>query len=221
MLIKANRFGPLRYVKGFSLTAILVSMAIVGITFSSFISILSAERREVKIIKRKLASMSLESSILQALRHPDVCSCHFDSIQAAGINIIDTSVNPINDIDLGTFRGSCDFSDTASNVIATVGQEIEGGEGLSIKSVRIADIEKIDRVFDLYRGDLTIEYNPENVAFFVHPIKVPLIFSVDPRSGTETAGLIHSCWGVNRESNSEGLCRIMGEISGQILIGCE
>ena len=222
--------------QGFSITSALISVVIIGIAFSAIVSMLSTQSKESLFIRQQVSGSSLKYLLLQVLHKSasDTCSCHFnptkrnpqpDPNKVVGFNIDTTQEADIDDIDLGTLRSGCDFSDpapplTAKNIIVQAGKELKD-ELLTVKSVKVSDIQPTAET-NQYKGDLVIKY--EGSVRPLRPLKIPLILVIDLNSGEEKARPIKSCWAIDQNNES---CYTVEEgheddhsSKGRTLVGC-
>ena len=215
--------------QGFSIISALIALVIVGMAFSAIVSMLSTQSKESLFIRQQVSSSSLKYLLLQVLHksNSDTCSCHFNSTKRnpppdpedEAVKYIDTTKESIGDIDLGTLRSGCDFSDPlAKNIIVQSGEELKDGL-LTVKSVKVSDIHPT--MTDQYKGDLVIVY--EGSVRPIRPLRIPLVLAIDSSSGEENARPIQSCWAVDQENNS---CYAIEEHDtsnqyiGRTLVGC-
>ena len=159
-------------------------------------------QKQAKHLNQQLVSASVKYSLLQTLRNPLNCQCHFDPNQNKLIpeeNLkIDTTKDPIPDIDLTAFRIGCDF-DTDDNLIAKENTEINGGYGLKVSNVMIKDI-KLTGTPHSYSGDLSIVYEENDKGIALKPVTVPILLEVDS-SSIATKRSISSCGAYDPNSN--------------------
>ena len=207
--------------RGMTFTSTLTSMAIMGITFSAIVSIISTQSGENLFIRQKLVSTSIEHHLLKTLQDSEKCACHFDPTQNEhGSDLsIDTTKDSSHDIKLGILRDNCDFSDDqTSHIIVEKGKEVKGGL-LKVKSIKVSNVHPTGTV-DQYGGDLIVEYDEERLIRAIRPIRIPLVLSIDPIQKTEEGkSLIASCWEVLPK---EIPCHTMDRTGtgGRTLIGC-
>ena len=154
--------------RGMTFISTLISIAIMGITFSAIVSIISTQSKENLFIRQKLVSTSIERHLLKTLQDSEKCVCHFDPTQndyGSKLNDqlnIDTTQNPSHDIELGSLRDNCNFSDDQiSDIIVKKGKEVRGGL-LKVKSIKVSNVHPTGTV-DQYGGDLIVEYDEERL----------------------------------------------------------
>ena len=181
--------------QGFTLTAALISVLIMGISFSAMISMITIQHKQTRILNQQLASASVKYSLLQTLRNPTNCQCHFDPTKNTNIpeeNLkIDTTKNPIPEINLKTFRSGCDFNSN-ENIIVNENTEIKGGYGLKVSAVKVTDIKRTGTSED-YKGDLTIVYARDSRSVPLQSTAVPVLLTVDSSSGVPEGRGIQTC----------------------------
>ncbi len=175
--------------EGFTLTAALVSVLIVGLSISAVISMLSFQHRELQSIKQQLVRANIKQFVLQTIQNPDTCDCHFKQTTPVGSNLgpftIDTRLNqPIKDINIGSFRTSCDFTGT-DNIIVAANTPIRNTAQLTTKSIMARNIVKTTTAGE-YKAELTIDFNSPTRQ--IRPAIVDLFLSVDTASGTPKQG---------------------------------
>ena len=150
---------------------------------------MSMQHREAKAIRQQLVSMNLKHFLLQTLKDPKNCTCQLET------KTLDTTADGYYDIDLGSFRSGCDFS-LANNFIVVANQEVKGGSGLTVESVKISGIQYTgtsNGPLDSYSGALTVAYSTDNVIRALRSIEVDILFTVDNTSGPANARLIQGC----------------------------
>ena len=195
---------------GFTLTSILIASAISGMLFVAVLQMLSFQHKEVDYLKQQLVGMSVKYSILQALRKPGTCNCHFAQTPGTDgngkplgpftVKTPTTTTDPYTtpDINLGSFRTSCDFS-SSDNIIAASGQKVSGSK-LLIRTVKINNI--LPSGTSHYQGDLTVEYSIEGNSRVPAPITTQLLLAGEPTgSGTDQ---IKNCGGGTRVAVNQG-----------------
>ena len=184
--------------RGFSFVSTLVSVAIMAIVASAFVSMLSSQHREMQGLKQKVASANLNQLLLRVLQNSINCTCHLDSsinTSAPGPLSINTTGSSSHDIDLQIFRAGCDFT-SSNNILFQAGEETSNGSGLLVKSVKITNIVSTGTSNE-YSGNLTIDYDKKKLVRGLLPTTVALIFSIDPNSGTPATRPIKACSGSN------------------------
>ncbi len=192
--------------EGFTLTAALMSVAIVGVGMSAMISMLTFQHKELQSIKEQLVSANIKQFILQTVRDLENCDCHFKPSSYAtlrnvngklrdanGIDLgpftIDTTAATIGDINLGSFRsGGCPFTST-SNTIVKTGQLIKGVGQLKTKSVTAKNIVPIVNRNGEYTAELTVDFESSHRA--LRPAIVDIILSVDASIDPKAATISH------------------------------
>ncbi len=168
---------------GFTITAALMSVAIVGVGMSAMISMLSFQHRELQSIKEQLISSNIKQFILQTMKDLRKCDCHFNSSlnsgpfngEAVGPFTIDMTTPPIGDINLGSLRTGCDFTGT-NNIIVAAGATIKNMGRLKTKSVRAKKIQPTTTLGE-YQAELTVDFETPNRP--LRPVVVDILLSVD------------------------------------------
>ena len=168
-----------------------------GIVFSAMISMLSVQHKELKSIKQQLLSMNLKHFILQTMTKLSNCTCHFHqtvSPSAPGPFNIDTTITEdqtSHDINLGSFRSSCDFS-SDNNIIVADNKEVKGSSGMTVESVKVTEIRRSGG--NAYQGILTVGFKGSGLVRAIRPIEVDVILTVDSSAGAdETERPIKTC----------------------------
>ena len=159
-----------------------------GIVFSAMISMLSVQHKELKSIKQQLLTMNLKHFILQTMTKTSNCTCHFHqtvSPSAPGPFNIDTTITDeqtSHDINLGSFRSSCDFS-SDNNIIVADNQEVKGSSGMTVESVKVNEIRRSGG--EVYQGVLTVGFKGRGLVRAIRPIEVDVILTVDSSAGAD------------------------------------
>lgn len=179
------RISHFHHDQGFSLISTLVAIAISGIIFSAFLSMMMLQRNEGNSIRQQLARASLTYSILQTLRNPESCLCQFRDVPSTPhtINTIKSQSDKGDEFPLIKFTNGCGSS---ANVLAKSGMNI--GASLKIKDLKLTKIKTTPSPEE-YAGDLVIEY--QNSIRSLKPTTIPLTLTA---SGTNpSAHDILSC----------------------------
>ena len=166
-----------------------------GISFSAFIAMLTVQNKETRFLRQQLASISVKYSLLQTLKNPVNCQCHFDSSTNKEIPEdelkIDTTKDPIGDIDLKSFRYGCDF-DSSDNIIVKEDTEINNANGLKVGTVKVKGLRPTGTK-DNYKGDLTIDFKHLGHGRALQPVSVPILLAIDSGLGSSVGRPIQSC----------------------------
>ena len=133
------------------------------------------------------------------------CTCHFHqtvSPSAPGPFNIDTTITEdqtSHDINLGSFRSSCDFS-SDNNIIVADNKEVKGSSGMTVESVKVTEIRRSGG--NAYQGVLTVGFKGSGLVRAIRPIEVDVILTIDPSAGDDdTERPIKLC---GAESSSTG-----------------
>ena len=185
---------------GFTLTSTLIALVISGILFVAIIHMLNFQYKEFDHIKQQLVGVGVKYSILQTLKNSGTCNCHF--AQNSGNDGNGQPLGPFTvktpngnayttpDINLGSFRTSCDFL-SSNNIIAASGQKVPDSK-LLIKTVKIKDIQPTGGASE-YKGNLTVGYAIEGYNRVPAPITIPLLFAGEPTGGGTDTDTIKNC----------------------------
>ena len=188
--------------QGFSLVAVLISVLIIGISMSAAISMMSIQHRDMKSLKHQLVAMNIKHHIIQTIKNPENCNCHFTQdpadTDATGANLgpftIDTTINGDQtspDINLGSFRSGCDFTST-HNVIAAAGGAVNGGAGLRVSSVRVTEITATGTP-DEYAGMIQVTFARDGTTHTRHQAEVDIRLSANLSPADPTKAAIVTC----------------------------
>ena len=185
---------------GFTLTSTLVASAIAGMLFVAVIHMLNLQYKEFDYVRQQIIGMSIKHLILQTLKNSGACNCHFT--QNSGNDGNGQPLGPFTvktpngntyttpDINLGSFRTSCDFV-SSNNIIAASGQKVPNSK-LLIKTVKIKDIQPTGGASE-YKGNLTVGYAIEGYNRVPAPITIPLLFAGEPTGGGADTDTIKNC----------------------------
>ena len=116
------------------------------------------------------------------------CTCHFHqtvSPSAPGPFNIDTTITEdqtSHDINLGSFRSSCDFS-SDNNIIVADNKEVKGSSGMTVESVKVTEIRRSGG--NAYQGVLTVGFKGSGLVRAIRPIEVDVILTIDPSAGAD------------------------------------
>ena len=132
--------------------------------------------------------MNLKHFILQTMTKLSNCTCHFHqtvSPSAPGPFNIDTTITDeqtSHEINLGSFRSSCDFS-SDNNIIVSNNQEVKGSSGMTVESVKVTEIRRSGG--NAYQGVLTVGFKGRGLVRAIRPIEVDVILTVDSSAGVD------------------------------------
>ena len=161
---------------GFTLISAIMAVGLSGVVVMLVTSLVIFQSRETKFIQQQYVSASLRYEILQIFKNPSNCYCQFRSY------LIDTA-QTTQDFSVPSFDSGCGANRTP---VAFAGRDL--GHDIKIGSVTVKDIRKID-IENEYFGELHILYNQADLKRKIHPIVIPLQFTVKSGGG----GGIQSC----------------------------
>lgn len=200
-------FDKLGNSSGFSLTATLTMVTLIGILCTGILSLITHRQRDVQTLQQQISRMNVEYFITQTLTRSHNCSCQFE-----GHNI--QTLRSQTDDHLIAFKNGCNSS--ADVIVEETKKALGGGTHLLVKEVKLTHDNETglglkDIGNDQYIGDLTVTYEDTGLVRALKATKVPLVFQTDDRQN-----IVH-CWGrkdyscytANADSNT-----------GNTLVGC-
>ena len=175
---------------GFSLISMLIAVFIMGIIFTSILSMMTLQSKEGHAIKQQLARASVKYSILQTLKKPENCTCQFNNIPPTKLTINTEKAKPGrtgDEITFTEFTTGCG----SSEVIAQAGMNV--GAGVQIQSVKVSEIMETSTPLE-YSGNLIVTYhNSDELVRSMKSTLIPLTLTIYASRGSPNAREIYSC----------------------------
>lgn len=172
---------------GQTLMGVVVSSLIMTILGLAVAALTVNWQHSQKMHEQKMEIIDLQVFLAQFVDDRKICPCQLDKDVSGKTGVVlNTSVDPIPDIDLLSLSNSC----TPGTDVVVINDAVmpSSRTGLTVDRVQIKKI--IPTTGDRYTGELTVSFksNPAR-----RDIQVPLLFSIDPSTGTPTTRRIIDC----------------------------
>lgn len=185
--------------RGASLIEILVSLAILGIVASGFLTVVINQQKQLHHVNQKQEVAELKAYLLSTFTNSDSCTCSLRPTNPAlpGPLVFDsTVVNGSQSMIIPKIVEGCAVG---AKSLAAAGELVPGTQtNLKVQDIKLVEIQPGGNPLEWF-GYLQISFDPASTPLSLKPLQVKQRFTIDTIAPSVAANrLVHSCIATDR-----------------------